>query len=406
MSFIDKHYSPKQQEVLRWYLTHDFFMLINHGAIRAGKTVIDNDLFLYELRRIRDYCIPRGIITPQYILAGASFGAIERNILNPIRERYGLELKTDKFNSFKLFGVRVFCLGHDDIGNLNSVTGMTAYGAYVNEATKANNEVLKQIIKRCSGDIEFHARILMDTNPDAPNHSVKVDYIDKADGVRTQAFHWTLSDNVFLSDEYVADIKAMTPSGVFYDRDINGSWCTAEGMVYRDFDESIHIIDKLPEFERYIVGVDWGYEHKGVIEVIGVTSGGDDVVIEEYAERHKTIDYWVSVAIKVQEKYGNATPFYCDTARPDNMRTFRDAGIWVRNANKEIGSGVERVAARLKCKTLKFYRKGMAKDGALGEIYSYVWDEKNGVPIKLNDDCMDATRYAIYSDDKHNHKVR
>lgn len=406
MKYIDRHYSPKQREVLQWYFSHDFFMLINHGAIRAGKTVIDNDLFLYELRRIHEYCEQHGIFLPQYILAGASFGAIERNILNPIRERYGLALKTDRFNSFKLFGVTVYCLGHDDIGNLNVITGMTAYGAYVNEATKANDEVLKQIIKRCSGDVDFHARILMDTNPDAPNHPVKVDYIDKSDGKRTQAFHWTLADNVFLSDEYVADIKAMTPSGVFYDRDILGAWCTAEGMVYRDFDEKEHMIDELPKFERYIVGVDWGYEHKGAIEVIGITSSGENVVVEEIVARHKTIDFWSDVAIKLQAKYGKTIPFYCDTARPDNMRTFRDAGVWVRNANKEIGAGVERVAARIKCRTLKFYRNGMAKDGALGEIYNYVWDEKTGVPIKQNDDAMDAIRYAVYSDDKHNRKVR
>lgn len=406
MSYLNNHYSPKQQEVLRWYFSHDFFMLINHGAIRAGKTVIDNDLFLYELRRIRDYCAPRGITLPQYILAGASFGAIERNILNPIREKYGLELKTDRFNSFKLFGVIVYCLGHDDIGNLNAITGMTAYGAYVNEATKANNEVLKQIIKRCSGDIEFHARILMDTNPDAPNHPVKVDYIDKADGMRTQAFHWTLEDNIFLSADYIADIKAMTPSGVFYDRDIHGSWCTAEGMVYRDFVEKDHVIDELPAFERYIVGVDWGYEHKGVIEVIGITSSGDDIVVEEFVARHKTIDYWTDVALKVQAQYGKSIPFYCDTARPDNIKTFRDAGIWTRNAIKDISPGVERIAARIKQRTLKFYRKGLAKDGARSEIYGYVWDKKIGVPIKQDDDAMDAIRYAVYSDDKHYHKAR
>ena len=50
---IDELYSPKQQEVLNFAFNTDFFMLINHGAKRSGKTVVDNDLFLFELRRVR-----------------------------------------------------------------------------------------------------------------------------------------------------------------------------------------------------------------------------------------------------------------------------------------------------------------------------------------------------------------
>jgi phage terminase large subunit len=40
----------------------------------------------------------------------------------------------------------------------------------------------------------------------------------------------------------------------------------------------------------------------------------------------------------------------------------------------------------------------------LREFDSYIWDAKNTVkevPIKINDDCMDAVRYAIYTDGKH-----
>ena len=31
----------------------------------------------------------------------------------------------------------------------------------------------------------------------------------------------------------------------------------------------------------------------------------------------------------------------------------------------------------------------------LDEIYQYVWDEKTGEPVKLNDDDMDMTRYGV-----------
>ena len=46
-------YTPKQLDTFRFAVNSDYFMLINHGTKRTGKTVLDNDLFLYELRRIK-----------------------------------------------------------------------------------------------------------------------------------------------------------------------------------------------------------------------------------------------------------------------------------------------------------------------------------------------------------------
>ena len=45
-------YSERQIEVLRKY-KQGFRLMINYGAKRSGKTVIDNDLFLMELRAVR-----------------------------------------------------------------------------------------------------------------------------------------------------------------------------------------------------------------------------------------------------------------------------------------------------------------------------------------------------------------
>ena len=138
-------YSPKQQEVLRFAMNNDYFMLINHGAKRSGKTVVDNDLFLYELMRVRRIADIQGVGLPQYILAGSDLGTVHRNILNELTNKYGLEYKFDRFNRFKLFGVQVCCFGHGKINDLGRIRGMTAYGAYINEATVSNPEVFNEI---------------------------------------------------------------------------------------------------------------------------------------------------------------------------------------------------------------------------------------------------------------------
>lgn len=388
---LDKLYHKKQQEVMNFALNNDYFMLINHGAKRTGKTILNNDLFLMELKRVRKIANKEGVKLPQYILAGADLGALHKNVLNELTNKYGIEFKFDKFNRFKLFGVLVCCFGHSKINDLGRIRGMTAYGAYINEGTMANEEVFNEIKSRCSGT---GARILVDTNPDQPEHWLKTNYIDKADGKVIQEYSYQLDDNTFLSKRYVDNIKSSTPTGMFYDRDINGLWVSSDGIVYKDFRKS-HFVDEIPEMVRYFAGVDWGYEHFGVIVVIGVDSNGVRYLVEEHARQYQEIEYWVDIANVFKNKYGNI-PFYCDTARPEHIVRFKKEQINAKNGSKRVLAGIEQVARMYKLNKFFIYQK-IAKRFKK-EIYMYAWNEKTGLPIKEWDDVQDAIRYAIYSD--------
>ncbi|SLC88502.1 Uncharacterised protein [Mycobacteroides abscessus subsp. abscessus] len=47
-------YTEKQINIYKRTRQEDWFMLLNHGAVRAGKTQLDNDLFLNELIRVKE----------------------------------------------------------------------------------------------------------------------------------------------------------------------------------------------------------------------------------------------------------------------------------------------------------------------------------------------------------------
>jgi PBSX family phage terminase large subunit len=392
---IKELYHEKQIEVLQFAMNHDYFMLINSGAKRTGKTVLNNDLFLYELKRVKKIAEKIGITKPQYILAGATLGSLWRNVLNELSDKYNIEFKMDKWNRFELFGVLVCCFGHSKINDMGRIRGMTAFGAYINEGSMANEEVFNEIKSRCSGE---GARILVDTNPDHPEHWLKVDYIDKSDGKTIQTFHYELDDNTFLTERYRNNIKNSTPSGMFYDRDIKGLWVSAEGVVYKDFNKDIHYVNSREveelNFVRHFAGVDWGYEHPGVIVVIGEDDQGCYYLLEEHAKQHEEIDYWVDVANGIKSRYGNIF-FYCDTARPEHIKRFRRERIKALNADKSVISGIEEVGRLFKSKKLKVVYDRVERFRK--EIFMYVWNQKTGEPMKEWDDCMDALRYAIYS---------
>lgn len=394
MSRLKEIYTDKQIEILRKTWSQDWFMLINHGAKRSGKTVLNNDLFLMELRRVRDIAKAEGVDEPMYILAGVSSKTIQNNILTELTNKYDIDFKFDKHGSFKMFGVKIIQAFTGTIGGLGGIRGMTAYGAYINEASLARREVFDEIVSRCSGK---GARILCDTNPDNPEHWLKKEYIDNPTD-RILSYKFTIFDNTFLDKRYLQSTIDTTPDGMFTERNIYGNWVSGEGVVYKGFDPKRHYVNSLDgiRFSSYIAGVDWGYGHYGSIVVFGISNDGKYYMIEEHAEQYQEIDFWVAVAKDIANRYKGIV-FYCDSARTEHIDRFSREGLIAYMADKAVIPGIEAVSILYKTDKLFIY-EDIAKRFK-EEIYSYVWatNYKADEVKKEFDDVMDAMRYALYS---------
>lgn len=251
----------------------------------------------------------------------------------------------------------------------------------------------------------------------APNHFIKTDFIDKngdmlsSGRVHVKSWHFVIDDNSIknggvLSDEYIESLKKATPSGMFYDRDIRGLWVSAEGMIYLDFDYSKHTcsVNDITniKFKEYFAGVDWGWEHHGIIGIYGIDHDGKAYRLEETAKRMMDIDDWVKQGQAYNAKYKTKMLFYCDDARPDNMQKFRQGGLNVRAANKSVVEGISYVASQFKQDRLVIVRE--TNPNYMTEVYNYRWKENTAKeePIKELDDSMDTERYALYSHNRKN----
>lgn len=382
---------------MKSYLEDEWRILILAGSVRSGKTYINNYLFLMELRRVRQLAQEMGEPHPLYILAGYSSRTIKTNVITSLESQFGISLNADRHGHYHLFGVEIVPAYTNNDRGVGSIRGLTAFGAYVNETSLATQSVFQEIKNRCSVE---GSRIICDTNPDVPTHWLKTEYIDNTDPkARIKSFSFTIDDNTFLAQEYVDSLKAATPSGMFYDRAIRGLWVTADGLVYRDFDKDKHIVDTIPDELSYYVGVDWGFEHKNSIVVLGDDpTDGTTYLIKEITGKHQYVQHWIDVAHEIQNQYGEDINFWCDSARPEYVQAFIDAGINARNADKSIMAGVESVGSRMRQGKFKVNKNGIEK--FLDEIYQYVWNEQTGEPLKKNDDVMDATRYGVYNQHK------
>lgn len=390
---LSKLYTKRQLDVLHYIWNHDWFICGLHGAKRAGKTVVNNDTFVTELSRVRKIADRLGVDEPIYILAGTSSTSIQNNVLQELYNKYGFEPKYDKHGSFVFCGVKVVQVYTGSISGLKRARGFTAFGAYVNEASLANEIVFKEIISRCSGE---GARVVWDSNPDNPNHWLNRDYIGKNDG-KIIDFSFKLDDNTFLSKRYIDSIKAATPKGKFYDRDILGKWTVAEGAIYADYDTEIHVVDELPDMRRYFAGIDWGYTHYGSIVIVGAGVDNNYYLVDGVASQFKEIDWWVEQARKLTDIYGNI-PFYADSARPEHVARFDNEGFDISNANKSVIAGIELIAKLFKEQRLYVKRDFVPR--FFDEIFQYRWKENStkDEPLKEFDDVLDSVRYALYSD--------
>ena len=369
-------------------------IMVCSGAKRAGKTYVLTFVFLMHISKFKN----KGY---SFIIGGTTQASIRRNILNDLETILGKSINLSKDNHFKLFGNKIYCFDGANADSYKKVRGFTAYGAFLNEATTLHDSFVKEVISRCSGE---GARIYMDTNPENPTHTVKVDYIDK-DGQRLsngqlniKAFNFTLYDNTFLNKEYVESIEASTPSGMFFDRDILGIWVASEGVVYQDFNKNIHYIKEAnTEFKKVFAGVDFGWEHYGSIVVVGLGLDNKYYLLKEYAYKHKDIEFWVKTAKEIIKEYGNIN-FYCDYARPDYMHKLQVNGIRAINAKKDVLEGISTIATLFKTNKLLVLEDNVNQFKS--EIYNYVWAKGKDEPIKSSDDVLDSLRYAIYTDMK------
>lgn len=398
MADIRKLFTEKQIELLSCSIHDKPKILVASGAKRAGKTYIMDIAFLKHMRAYKD----KGV---SFILGGATSATIRRNILNDLEDMLGMDIKLNKEQGFELWGNMIYCFGGSNADSWKAVRGFTAAGAFLNEGTALHDTFVKEVISRCSYE---GARIFIDTNPENPMHSVKTDYIDKSgqllsDGrLNIKAFDFTLYDNTFLPKDYVDSIEKATPSGMFYDRDIMGLWVAAEGIVYRDFDYKIHLVDNIATDEtviKYVGGVDFGYEHFGSIVVIALTDKGNYYLVEEIAEQHRYIEWWKEKALELQRKYFGIK-FYCDTARPEYIDYLlksdgENRRVEALKANKSVLEGIQNVGSLLKQHKLFFIRDKFKK--GLQEMYLYTWSDKvdDEKVKKENDDVLDALRYAV-----------
>ena len=380
------------------------------GAVRSGKSFVD---VAYTVpARLRAGHGKDGL----NVILGVSRETIERNVLQPMRERYTSRLvgTINARNIARICGEDVYCLGAEKITQVAKIQGSSIKYAYGDEIAKWNREVFYMLQSRLD---KPYSCFDGSCNPEYPNHWLK-EFIDRKD-IDLYLQPYTIFDNPFLPKGFVDALCNEYQGTVYYQRYILGEWALAEGLIYPMWQDAI-AEPPAEEPAKRVLSIDygtmnafsaglWGLYSDGVWyrEAEYYYSGreeGEQKTDEEYADAlGDFVDTWVGRPDNNDERTpfrAGATPdrkirVIIDPSAASFIALLRKKGRYhVLPADNAVLDGIRETATCLQ--TGKAKVSSRCKNW-IREVQGYVWDEdaQEDRPLKDNDHAMDDMRYFI-----------
>ena len=271
------------------------------------------------------------------------------------------------------------------------------------ELTQADFEIIDDRLRGVLPDGQFY-QIRMTFNPVSAHHWIKQQFFDRADpDVLTH--HSTYRDNRFIDEAYYRRMerrREVDPEG--YQVYGLGNWGETSGLILKNWEVKEILLD-LQWYDDVAIGQDFGFNHANAIYPFGWKDGNIYVLPGLYGYEKDTAE-WIQTANSTGIPKNKV--MWCDSAEPDRINMWRNAGYLARGVSKEQNS----VKAQID------WLKGIPEDGSgrpvsrriyihpsnvnfIKEISQWKWkhDDKRNVyldePVPFFDDAMASMRYGI-----------
>lgn len=389
------------------------------GAVRSGKTVVSCLAFLIACQDPP----PGGAI----VVVGRTRDSIARNVFEVLKDPsiFG-ELAqfiqyTPGAGTAKVYGRTVHILGASDVRSENVLRGLTVGLAYVDELTLIAEQFWAQLLARMSPP---GARIFATTNPDGPQHWAFKSIIKRIHALGYKRFKFKLPANEWLvvnNPQYIEQIKREF-TGLWRRRFLDGDWVQAEGAIFEAWDPARHVVaaTQIPKLDRLLgVALDYGTQHPTRAYALGI--GRDyrfpllpDVdpdslpkalyIVAEFAppidlSPGKQSDRFIAWLKQIKLQWGEPEWTFVDPAAKHFRAQLFEDGLNTAPAHNAVLSGI------LTIESLLAVNRILVSDDCpelIDHIPGYLWDSKaadrgDNLPIKEDDDEVDAFRYVVYS---------
>ena len=266
---------------------------------------------------------------------------------------------------------------------------------WIEEATELLEKDFDMLDDRLRGRMDnpyLYYQMTLTLNPVSAAHWIKARFFDNPhDDVFTH--HSTYLDNRFIDPAFHKRMEARRlrdPEG--YRIYGLGEWGEWEGLVFTHF--QVHGFETGPEaFDDMAVGMDFGYHHPNATLTLGIRDGEIYICDEMIVSQTDT----AGIIRMAEGRLDRRLRIYCDSAEPDRILTWQEAGYRAVGAQKPPGS-VRAQIDWLKQRGIHIHPRCTH---TLREIQSWKWrkDPASGAflddPESGLDDAMAALRYGI-----------
>ncbi|WP_016993192.1 PBSX family phage terminase large subunit [Lysinibacillus boronitolerans] len=401
--FKFKPFSKKQLKVLKWWQSDsphkDKDGLICDGSVRAGKTIVMSLSFvMWAMETFDDENLG---------MAGKTIGSFRRNVFKPLKRMLQSRgYKVKEYRSENMFTVTrngkvnyFYIFGGRDEASQDLIQGITLAGMFFDEVALMPQSFVNQATARCSVD---GAKFWFNCNPAGPYHWFKLEYLDQLEDKNMLHLHFTMDDNLSLSQRIKDRYKRMY-KGVFYQRFILGLWVLAEGIIYDMFDEAVHSVKtEQRKYSKYYVSVDYGTQNPTTFGLWGFFDGIWYKVKEYHYDgrkrsKQKTDQEYYKDLLDFIKGVENFQGVIVDPSASSFITLLKQNGIRVIKAKNDVLEGIRNVGNALINGLIKY--NDCCKE-TFREFSSYIWDEKaadcgEDKPVKHNDHQMDSDRYFV-----------
>jgi phage terminase large subunit len=295
----------------------------------------------------------------------------------------------------------------------------------VDEAIEVTAEDLDTIVSRLRNGVLPLQRLIMCTNPGPPSHHLKL----RADAGRCRILYSRHEDNPRLyqggewtdyGKAYLARLDSLT--GPRYQRLRWGNWVSAEGIIYDEWQDAVHLVDRFPvpdSWQRWLA-MDMGYTNPTVIQWWAQDPDGRLYLYREIYRTRVLMEDHARRVRSIIEDTGEPWPaaVICDHDAEDRATFEKYLGMTTTPARKTVSDGIQAVQARIRPAGDGKPRLFIMRDAVVerdqdladagkptstaDEVNGYVWAVKPGAagglkeqPLKTNDHGMDAMRYMV-----------
>lgn len=176
-----------------------------------------------------------------------------------------------------------------------------------------------------------------------------------------------------------------------------GEWGEIGGVILTNW-EVREISQDLDDWEYLAIGQDFGFNHSNAILTIAYKDG-DIYVLSEIYEFEKTTTEIIEIADK--SKLSKEITMYCDSAEPDRIEEFRQAGYRATAVKKEKVTGTTYINSQidwLKQRRIIIHPSCQNLVKELGQ-WKWKYDSKRAEyidePVPFFDDAIAALRYGV-----------